>query len=134
MNSKVVRSDTEWKSLLTEEQFRITRQHGTERPFTGPHLNRKDPGLYRCICCDALLFDASAKYDSGSGWPSYFAPADAAAISEHQDRSLLMSRTEIRCATCAAHLGHVFPDGPNPTGLRYCVNGTALKFEPNTDK
>ncbi|HRK25502.1 MAG TPA: peptide-methionine (R)-S-oxide reductase MsrB [Beijerinckiaceae bacterium] len=121
-------SDAEWRARLTDEQYRVTRQHGTERPFTGPYLNEKRPGTYRCICCDAPLFASEAKYESGSGWPSYFAPIDNQAISEHPDNSLFMTRTEIRCAHCAAHLGHVFPDGPRPTGLRYCVNGTALRL------
>lgn len=131
-DDKVVRDDTEWRALLSEDQYRITRQHGTERPFTGPYLNEKAPGQYRCICCDAELFSSDAKYDSGSGWPSF--SDKSGAISEHTDVSHMMRRTEIRCARCAAHLGHVFPDGPGPTGLRYCVNGTSLKFAPKDDR
>jgi len=126
---KVVRSDAEWRDALTEEQFRITRQHGTERPFTGPYLDEKAQGTYLCVCCGAPLFDSVTKYNSGSGWPSFFAPAADARISEHADSRLMMRRTEVRCATCDAHLGHVFPDGPQPTGLRYCVNGAALKLK-----
>jgi peptide-methionine (R)-S-oxide reductase len=123
------RSDEEWRKLLTEEQFHITRKHGTERPFTGPYLNEKTQGTYLCVCCGAPLFDSAAKYDSGSGWPSFHTPAPDARIAEHVDTRLLMHRTEVRCATCDAHLGHVFEDGPAPTGLRYCVNGTALKLK-----
>lgn len=123
---RVDKSDEEWRAELTPEQYRVTRRHGTERAFTGPYWNDKTPGLYTCICCGAPLFDASTKYDSGTGWPSFFEPVSEDAVSEHQDRSLFMRRTEVRCASCDAHLGHVFPDGPQPTGLRYCMNGTAL--------
>ena len=122
-------SDLEWRKRLTDEQYRITRQHGTERAFTGPYLNEKAAGTYRCLCCDAPLFDSTTKYDSGSGWPSFYAPAEAEAVSQHEDRSHLMRRVEVRCARCEAHLGHVFEDGPRPTGLRYCINGTALKLD-----
>lgn len=120
--------DAELRARLTEEQYRVTQQCGTERPFTGPHLNEKRAGMYRCIVCDSDLFASDAKYDSGSGWPSFYDKAGG--ISEHSDTSHLMRRVEIRCQNCAAHLGHVFPDGPNPTGLRYCVNGAALAFDP----
>jgi peptide-methionine (R)-S-oxide reductase len=130
MDMKVVKSDEEWRSQLTEEQYRVTRRHGTERAFTGPWLDNKAPGTYRCVCCGKPLFDAAAKYDSGSGWPSFWQPLDADAVSKHLDRSHGMERVEIRCADCDAHLGHVFPDGPRPTGLRYCINGTALDFQP----
>ncbi len=123
---RVDKSDAEWRAELTPEQYRVTRKHGTERAFTGPYWNDKSPGLYTCICCGAPLFDAGTKYDSGTGWPSFYAPVSEDAVSEHQDRSLFMRRTEVRCASCDAHLGHVFPDGPQPTGLRYCMNGTAL--------
>lgn len=130
---RIVRSDAEWRQLLTPEQYRITRKHGTERAFTGPYWDEKSDGLYSCICCGAPLFRSESKYDSGTGWPSYSAPVLAEAVSEHADRSLFMRRTEIRCASCDAHLGHVFPDGPQPTGLRYCINGTALRFTPDGD-
>jgi peptide-methionine (R)-S-oxide reductase len=128
-NVKVVKTEAEWRSQLTPEQFNITRKHGTERAFTGPHWDEKAAGIYTCVCCDAPLFDATTKFDSGTGWPSYFAPVDTAAISEHDDRGWFMRRTEVRCARCDAHLGHVFPDGPRPTGLRYCINGHALNFQ-----
>lgn len=128
--TKVFKNDSEWRAQLTPEQFEITRRHGTERPFTGPHLNEKKAGRYACVCCGAELFDAEAKFDSGTGWPSYFQPVDGTAISEHSDNGFFMRRTEVRCAKCDAHLGHVFPDGPRPTGLRYCINGTAMTFAP----
>lgn len=126
--TKVIKSDAEWRAKLTPEQYYVTREHGTERAFTGPAWDEKRPGRYDCICCGTPLFDAKTKFDSGTGWPSFFAPLKANAVSEHSDRSWFMRRTEIRCATCDAHLGHVFPDGPKPTGLRYCMNGTALQF------
>jgi peptide-methionine (R)-S-oxide reductase len=127
---KVTKSEAEWREQLTPEQFYVTRQHGTERAFTGPHLNEKRPGTYSCVGCGAPLFSAETKYESGSGWPSFYAPVTGEAVSEHEDRSHLMRRVEIRCASCEAHLGHVFPDGPKPTGQRYCMNGTALTFKP----
>lgn len=126
---KVVKSDEQWREQLTPEQYHVTREHGTERAFTGPNWDTKSPGLYRCVCCNRELFRSETKYDSGTGWPSYYAPIDDEAVSEHKDRSLFMVRTEVRCADCDAHLGHVFKDGPQPTGLRYCMNGTAMTFE-----
>jgi peptide-methionine (R)-S-oxide reductase len=126
---KIEKSDAEWRSQLTEEQYHVTREHGTERAFTGPNWNTRHDGLYRCVCCDKPLFSSEAKFDSGTGWPSFFAPVEGHAVAEYKDRSLFMTRTEIRCSDCDAHLGHVFEDGPEPTGLRYCMNGTALKFE-----
>lgn len=127
---KVVKSESEWRAKLTPEQYQIARGHGTEPAFTGPWLNNKEAGVYMCVCCGAPLFDASTKFESGTGWPSFFAPVSSQAVSKTEDRSFLMRRTEVRCAKCDAHLGHVFPDGPKPTGLRFCMNGTALGFEP----
>lgn len=126
---RIVKTDAEWRAELTPEQYRVTREHGTERPFTGPFLDNKEAGTYSCVACGKPLFRSDTKYDSGSGWPSFYEPLAPGAVSEHTDRSLMMSRTEVRCADCDAHLGHVFPDGPRPTGLRYCMNGTALDFE-----
>ena len=127
--ARIDKSDAEWRSQLTPEQYYVTREHGTERAFTGPHWDTKDDGLYSCVCCGKALFSSETKFDSGTGWPSFFAPVERHAVTEYKDRSFFMTRTEIRCADCDAHLGHVFPDGPEPTGLRYCMNGTALKFE-----
>ncbi len=127
---KIVKSDDEWRAQLTPQQYDVTRRHGTERAFTGPHWDNKAAGLYSCVCCGAPLFDAATKYDSGTGWPSFYAPIAASAVAEHSDGSMFMRRTEIRCAKCDAHLGHVFPDGPRPTGQRYCMNGQALDFKP----
>ncbi len=127
----VRKSDAEWRAELTPAQYKVARQHGTERPFTGPNWDQKQAGLYSCVCCDAPLFRSETKFDSGTGWPSYFAPISPEAVSEHQDRSWFSTRTEIRCASCDAHLGHVFDDGPQPTGLRYCMNGTAMAFTPD---
>lgn len=128
-DTKVVKSETEWRSCLTPEQFRIAREHGTERAFTGPYWDEKRTGLYRCVACGAPLFRSESKYDSGTGWPSFFSPVSADALVTHEDTSYGMRRIEVRCARCDSHLGHVFPDGPAPTGLRFCMNGTALTLE-----
>jgi peptide-methionine (R)-S-oxide reductase len=127
---KVAKTEEEWKNQLTPEQFKVTRQHGTERAFSNPLNHEKRKGVFNCVCCGAPLFSSETKFDSGTGWPSFWAPVDKEAVTEHDDRSWLMRRTEVRCAACDAHLGHVFPDGPKPTGARYCMNGVALKFEP----
>ncbi len=131
---KVRKPDEEWKKDLTPEQYYVTRQHGTERAFSNPLNGEKRPGLFKCICCGAPLFSSDSKFESGTGWPSFFAPIGKDAVSEHEDRSFFMRRTEVRCAACDAHLGHVFPDGPKPTGTRYCMNGCALKFEPGANR
>jgi peptide-methionine (R)-S-oxide reductase len=128
---RVQKSDAEWRAQLTSEQYRITRRHGTEAPFTGPYLDEKDPGLYRCVCCDAPLFRSDAKFESGTGWPSFYEPVGPDAITELVDSSHGMRRIEILCSNCGAHLGHVFPDGPDPAGLRYCTNGNSLEFDPD---
>jgi peptide-methionine (R)-S-oxide reductase len=127
---KISKSADEWKRELTPEQYHVTREHGTERAFSNPLNGEKRKGIFNCVCCGVPLFSSDTKFDSGTGWPSFWAPVDKAAVSEHEDRSWFMRRTEVRCASCDAHLGHVFLDGPKPTGARYCMNGVALKFAP----
>jgi peptide-methionine (R)-S-oxide reductase len=127
---KVRRSDAEWRERLSPEAYEVLRKHGTERAFSGRYWDAKAPGLYRCAACHAPLFDAARKYDSGTGWPSFTAPVDPAAVEERVDRSHGMERTEVLCAACDSHLGHVFPDGPGPGGQRYCMNSVALRHEP----
>ena len=127
---KVVKSEAEWRKQLTPEQYMVTRQHGTERPGSSPLLKEKRTGMFHCVACGAPLFPSDTKYESGTGWPSFYAPVSKDAVREIEDNSMLMRRIEIRCANCEAHLGHIFPDGPKPTGERYCMNGCALDFKP----
>ena len=122
----VAKTDAEWREQLSDEQFYVTRQAGTERAFSGPYWDSKSQGTYHCVCCDEALFKSDTKYDSGTGWPSFWEPVSDIAVAERPDNTLFMCRTESVCANCGAHLGHVFPDGPPPTGQRYCMNGTAL--------
>ena len=129
MTENMKKTDDHWKNELTEEQYYVTRQKGTERPFTGKYHNHKERGKYKCVCCGEELFRSDTKFESGTGWPSFHTPAGEAKIKEEIDSSFGMTRTEVMCSNCGAHLGHVFPDGPTPTGLRYCINSCSLDFE-----